>query len=216
MNLRRRSIVGREHASTPFGATLLRLCDGTEAMGAALVDYECEAVDYAGTLDSYAIRVAAAECRLVLREVQTSRVPGWAEVHEVLIRAQKYSFAMIALEEGYAIVMQLLRHCFKISRRAVNEGVRDLCREAGLSVPYAFSREHWTRVEVTPLPKDRRRPASVWIGSSWSRVELLGRYEPRLLERGEVGYRARLANGEEVNLVRERLGRWYAEDLLSG
>jgi hypothetical protein len=46
-------------------------------------------------------------------------------------------------------------------------------------------------------------------------VELLGRYESRLLEEGEVGFRARLANGEEVNLVRERLGRWYAEDLLS-
>lgn len=184
-------------------------------MGSALVDREGETVDYAGPIDSYEIRVAAAEWRIVLRELESSLVPGWAETTEVLVRSRKRSYAIVSLVEGYAVVMQLLQHCFRISRRALNEGVRDICREAGLDLPLAFSREHWTRVDVKPLPKDRRRPASVWIGSSWSQVELLGRYESRLLEAGEVGFRARLANGEEVNLVRERMGRWYAEDLLS-
>jgi hypothetical protein len=215
MNQRRRSIVGREHANTPFGATLLRLCDGTGAVGSALVDREGETVDYAGPIDSYEIRVAAAEWRIVLRELESSLVPNWADTTEILIRSRKRSYAIVSLVEGYAVVMQLLQHCFRISRRALNESVREICREAGLDVPVAFSREHWTRVEVRPLPKDKRRPASVWIGSSWSQVELLGRYESRLLETGEVGFRARLANGEEVNLVRERMGRWYAEDLLS-
>lgn len=215
MNQRRRSIVSREHAHTPFGATLLRLCDAAGAIGCALVDREGETVDYAGHIDSYEIRVAAAEWRIVLRELESSVVPTWAETTEVLVRSRKRSYAIVSLIEGYAIVMQLLQHCFRISRRALNEGVRDICREAGLDLPAAFSREHWTRVEVKPLPKDRRRPASVWIGSSWSQVELLGRYESRLLDVGEVGFRARLSNGEEVNLVRERMGRWYAEDLLS-
>jgi hypothetical protein len=215
LNLRRRSIVNREHAHTPFGATLLRLCDAAGAIGCALVDREGETVDYAGHIDSYEIRVAAAEWRIVLRELESSVVPTWADTTEVIVRSRKRSYAVVSLIEGYAIVMQLLQHCFRISRRALNEGVRDICSEAGLDLPVAFSREHRTRVDVKPLSKDRRRPASVWIGSSWSQVELLGRYEPRLLDVGEVGFRARLANGEEVNLVRERMGRWYAEDLLS-
>ncbi len=215
MTLQRRSLVGRDQATTPFGATLLRLCDGTGAMGAALVDYVCETVDYAGTADPYDIRVAAAEWRLILRLLQDSPVPNWPDTYEMLVAAKSQSFAVAALLEGYAIVLQLLPYCFKVSPRAINEAVREISREAGLDVPADFTREHWSRVEVKSVAKDRRRPQAVWIGSSWSSVELLGRYDATHLERGEVGYRARLGNGEEVNLVRERMGRWYAEDLLS-
>lgn len=211
---RSRTLHGRDQATTPFGGTLLRLCDNTGAMGAALVDQEGETVDYAGTIDPYEIRVAAAEWRLVLRVVGESRVPSWSDTEELIVRSRRRSYAVRLLPEGYAIVLQLLSHCFSVSHRALGEAVRDLCAEAGLSLPAATrDRDKWTRVEVHTAPEDQRRPVSIWVGSVWSRVEVLGRYDETSLERGEVGYRARLANGAEVNLVREQLGRWYAEDL---
>jgi hypothetical protein len=214
MKPRRRTLSGRDQAATPFGGTLLRLCDNTGALGAALVDQEGETVDYAGSLDPYEIRVAAAEWRLVLRYITASMIPTWSDTHELIIRSRRRSYAVRLLPEGYAIVLQLFARCFSVSHRALGEAVRDLCTEAGFELPHEIAdREKWTRVEVNTVPEDPRRPAAIWAGSVWLRVEVLGRYNATALERGEVGYRARLANGAEVNLVREQLGRWYAEDL---
>jgi hypothetical protein len=214
MSSRRRSLASRDQATTPFGATLLRLCESTGARGAALVDQEGETVDYAGELDPYEIRVAAAEWRLVLRVVAEARAFHWPETEELMVRARRRSFAILRLPEGYALVLQLGAHCFSLSPRAVAEAVREVCAEAGLELPRSVRPiENWSRVEVQHVPGDTRRPSAVWVGGAWSRVELLGRYDVGLLGRGEVGFRARLANGAEINLVRERLGRWYAEDL---
>lgn len=208
MSARRRASVARDQDATPFGAVLLRMCDGAGALGAALVDQEGETVDYAGALDPYEIRVAAAEWRLVLRALSGSLVPGWAETREIVVRARRQSFAVIALPEGYAIVLRLAKRCFSLSPRAVAEAAREIAAEAGLELP-AQKHEHWTRVEVRPAAQDARRPEAVWVGGAWCRIEVLGRYQLR----GETGYRARLANGAEINLVREKLGRWYAEDM---
>lgn len=210
----RRRVATRDQGATPFSAMLLRLCDSTGALGAALVDYQGETVDYAGSLDPYEIKVAAAEWRLVLAVLAGSRVFAWADTVEVLVRARHRSFGVIRLPEGYAIVLQLGLRCFSMSQRAVSEAVREICSEAGLELPGALKRvEHWSRVEVKSAPDDPRRPTEIWVGSAWARIELLGRYEITLLDRGEIGFRARLANGAEINLVREALGRWYAEDL---
>ncbi|MFO0568873.1 MAG: hypothetical protein U0263_24665 [Polyangiaceae bacterium] len=213
MSRRRRGPVARDQDTTPFGAILLRLCDGTGALGAALVDQEGETVDYAGYVDSYEIRVAAAEWRLVLRTLSFSNIRAWAATRQLFVRCHQRSFAAIALPEGYAIVLQLSARCFGLSERALAEATRELCAEAGLELPREGRAEHWSRVEVRPLPNDPRRPAAVWVGSTWTRVEVLGRYDSKQLARGELGYRARLASGAEINLVREKLGRWYAEDL---
>jgi hypothetical protein len=214
MRARRRTAIERDQATTPFGGTLMRLCDGTGALGAALVDQIGETVDYAGALDPFTIRVAAAEWRLVLRVICDSQLSDWAETSELLVRARDHSFAVVSLPEGYAIVLHLSHHCFSLSKRAVSEAVRELCVEAGLDLPrWLRPREHWSRVEVRPVEDDPRRPAAVWVGSAWCRVELLGKYQSAHLDRGEIGYRARLASGAEITLVREQFGRWYAEDL---
>jgi hypothetical protein len=211
---RRLSIVDREQAPTPFGATLLRLCENVGAHAAALVDSEGETVDYAGALDPFEIRVAAAEWRLVLRYLHESPVPNWSGTEEVLVRSQKQSYAVLSLPEGYALVLLLTRRCFSISWRAVNEAVREISAEAGLEIPsHLAAREHWSRVKVRATEDDPRKPAALWVDSEWCELALLGRYETSLLENGEIGFRARLPNGAEINLVRERLGRWYAEDL---
>jgi hypothetical protein len=210
-----RGLGGRDQAVSPFAAILMRLCDGTGAVGAALVDREGETVDYAGRVDPYEIKVAAAEWRLVLSVLAQSRIPNWNATRELVVRAGRRSFAAVLLDDGYALVAQLPVHCFSLSPRALAECERDLCREAGFAIPAAAARlgGRWTRVDVRPSAADRRRPSAVWHGGSWLQLEILGRYAKAELGRGEMGYRARMPSGAEITLVRERLGLWYAEDL---
>jgi len=217
MRPRQRSLVGRDQAVSAFSAVLLKLCDGTGVVGAALVDREGETVDYAGALDPFEIKVAAAEWRLVLRVVAESRIFDWAETTEMVVRAARTSFVAVTLDLGYALVAQLPRHSFTISQRALVECVRDIGKEAGFEMPPGLEMEgRWSRVDVRTSASDRRRPLAVWLSGGWCAIEILGRYPRAELGRGERGYRARLANGAEVTLVRERLGRWYAEDMPSG
>lgn len=210
MSAKRRASGSRDQDTTAFGALLLHLCDGTGALGAALVDQIGETVDYAGSVGSFEIRVAAAEWRLVLRALSESLVPGWSETTEVIVRAREKSFAIVALPEGYALVLELSKRCFKLSQRALSEAAREVSREAGLDAGGERRlAEHWSRVDVRTPAGEPRRPEAIWFESSWVQVEVLGRYQLR----GETGYRARLANGAEINLVREPLGHWFAEDL---
>ena len=48
----------------------------------------------------------------------------------------------------------------------------------------------------------------------WHEVQVIGRVAGLL--RGERGYRVRTEDGAEMTLVRERLGRWYADTVLEG
>jgi hypothetical protein len=210
----RRRLVGREQQTTPFNTILLRLCDATSASGAALVDCQGETVDFAGRLDAFDIKIAAAEWRIVLDLAHHSRMYSWPEGREILARGSRHSFAVVSLAEGYAIVLQLVRHAFCVSSRALAEAVRDLSREAGLPQRQSPTLPHWTRVEVLPSIENGRRPQAVWRRGSWSPVVVLGRYREGELPHGEVGYRVRVAPGADITLVREPLGVWYADDIL--
>ena len=94
----------------------------------------------------------------------------------------------------------------------MNEAVREVSLEAGLPLPPSCLRakEQWSRVDVRCEPSPSRRPVALWVGGGWLAIEVLGRWTRGLGSR-EVGYRARLKTGAELALVRERLGRWYAE-----
>lgn len=209
---RLRSVVSqRDQAASPFSAILMRLLDGTGAVAAALVDQEGETVDYAGARDPFDIKVTAAELRLVLQIAAVERPPDAAPLTEMWVRASKRSFAVIALSEGYALVLELLPRAFTASWRAINEAVHELHDEAGLDFADQRSdRERWARVEVRTAADDERRPEAIWVDGAWSDLELLGHY---WVDAREVGFRARLPTGVEMMLVRERLGRWYADVL---
>jgi hypothetical protein len=216
MITRRRTVVPRDQAASVFSSALLRLCEDTGATAAALVDSEGETVDYAGTLNPFDIKVTAAEWRLVLARLAQSRVPHWAQTHELFVRAQSRSYALIALDAGYAIVLQLFRHCAGLSTRALGEAVQDISREAGLKVPIRFAAlERWRRVAVRTASEDDKRPQWVWHAGAWREVMVLGVYEDRDLPRRDHGFRARLASGAEFFLVREPLGRWYADGVVT-
>lgn len=213
MSRRDRPAARRDQAVSAFGGVLMRLCDATGATAAALVDAEGETVDYAGTIDPFEIKVAAAEWRLAFDVLMRCAVPAWSSTHELVVRAGARSYCAIRLSEGYAILVVLPARAFLVSERALTEAVRDLCSEAGLPVPDRGKPEHesWVRVEVRGLAADNRRPEALWIDGGWCPVEILGHFIDRARPR-EVGYRARLGNGKEVTLVRERLGRWYADE----
>jgi hypothetical protein len=215
MSRRRRSLIPRDQAVSNFSATLLRLCETTGAAGAALVDPLGETVDYAGYLEPYALKVMAAELRIILDVVRAAKKPGFDQVHEFVVRARHKSFALVGLAEGYALVLELPRNAFSFSRRAVGEAVRELELEAGLpSSRLTHAGDRWSKLEVQTVPGDRRRPLAVWFQGSWRPVSILGRYYLEHRRRGcAVGYRARLASGHEFALVREPMGLWFAGDL---
>jgi hypothetical protein len=182
------------------------------AVGAALVDPEGETVDYAGSLDPFDVKVMAAEWCIMLALLRESTFPGWARTDEVLVRCSQHSFAIFALGEGYALVLQLLPHAFVVSHRAVCEAIHDICEEAAIEVPDRF-KERWARVDVRDGGRPSCRPEAVWMEGEWQDLEVLGRYLDDDLQPREMGFRTRVATGAEVTLVRERCGIWFADDL---
>jgi hypothetical protein len=127
-----------------------------------------------------------------------------------MVRGVHKSFGAVLLPEGYALVVQLLPHCFRISQRALCEAIREICADAELEVPEAH-RAQWTRIEVDESPAPHRRPRAVWVNGRWNPIEVLGRYVDSELVSNEIGYRARLASGAEVTLVREPLAQWFVD-----
>jgi len=208
----RRPPAPRDQHASPFTAVLERLCASTAALGAALVDGEGETVDYAGSLEPFDIRVTAAEWTVVLslaRQAPSSAISG---AHLVMARGTLRSFAVVGLDEGYAIVLALPRRCFGASPRALAAVVQDLSEEAGLRVPARKPGEdRWYLAYVQGHASDRRRPARLQAGEGWEELAVLGRLGGGLGP-GEQAYRVRLHGGRELTLLRERGGLWFADE----
>lgn len=214
MSRRRAPAAPRDQHESPFSAILERLCAATGALAAALVDQEGETVDYAGRFAPYDIRVTAAELQIVLAAMFRSPAASVLAVDQLFVRSKQRAYAVIALSDGYSLVLVLSRSCFRVSRRAVAQAVRELESEAGLTYRGSKRRaERWSHVTVRTAQNDRRRPEAIEIEGEWCLLTILGRFRSRDLDRREVGYRARLPNGAEFALVREPPGRWFAEDL---
>jgi hypothetical protein len=199
----------RDQMPSSFAPTLGRLCSSAGVVGAALVDCDGEAVDYAGRVSPFDIRVAAAEWRIVLGRLARCQHAPWRETRQVMIRGVNKSFGAVLLPEGYALVLQLLPRCFRVSPRALSEAVREICENAGLDS--ASPGAQWMRVQVNESPAPQRRPRSVWVHRKWLPVEVLGRWVGPELSSNEIGYRVRLLGGAEVTLVREPLAHWFAD-----
>lgn len=197
----------RDQATSTFTHILERLLAATPgATAAALVDFEGETVDYVGHLDPFELKVTAAHWLIVLSEIAEAR-PGGA-VQQLTVRARLHGYCVRKLEENYAVVVILHpRAAFAVSSRAMHEAVVGLSAEAGWPLPPDKTR--WFYVEVD-AERRGRRPLRLKVKGAWEPVEVMGTVvglAPR-----ERGYRVRLPNGVEVMLVRERLGRWFADD----
>lgn len=210
MKLARPEVAPRDQLESPFTAILARLCAASGAQAAALVDAGGETVDYAGRVAPFDARVTAAEWRLVLSLIEGTSVSGWASTRELVVRAARRSFAAWALGDGYAIVLILPRHAFRVSRRAIGQAMAELELEAGIDPRASAERLRWSSVQVKTEPSDATRPQAVWQDGAWCPVTVLGRFQSADLGRSEVGYLTRLASGAEGLLIREPLGKWFA------
>jgi len=203
----------RDQSPSGFNPALERLCKSVAGLSAALVDPEGETVDYAGCLDPFEIKVAAAEWSLIVRTLGGSRVLDWENTSEMCFRGKHRSFAVVLLSQGYALVVEMPTYSLCLSRRAVIQAVHEITTEAGLDLPETWKamRERWTHVAVM-ADRRLRRPEAIWRAQEWQSVSILGRYRRDQLGRAESGYRVRIADGKETTLVREPLNHWYAEE----
>jgi len=207
----RRGAPPREQAPSPFTAILENLVAVTPgALGAALVDFEGETVDYAGVIDPFELKVAAAHWQIVLSEIGSSPL---GVPRQITVRARARSYIVRQLQPGYAVVVVLHpRAAFAASDRALQDADARLCAEAGWTLPRGSSR--WYGVDVETDAADRGRPTRLRGTGGWHKVEVMGcmvGLRPR-----EKGFRVRLPSGAEMTLVRERMGRWFADERVEG
>ena len=188
---------------SPILEDLVRRVGGSEAV--ALVDLGGETVDYAGSAAPYDIKVAAAHWRIIL--AQLAEVPRLGRPRVLLVRSSKKSVIVRALPDDYALVVLLVRRSgFMASNRALSHCEKALAREAGWELdPNETS---WFAVSVEC--DARRRPTRIVYGGLEEPVEVLGSLVG--MSRREIGFRARLASGPEITLIREAGSFWYVEE----
>jgi hypothetical protein len=196
----------REQIESHFGSLLASLVARVPgARAAALVDREGETVDYAGHLEAFSVRVAAAHLRIVLEQV--GQRPFFAELASVAVRTTRSGFAVYALPEGYAIALLLSpRARMGSCLRAVSAIAGLLAEEGGWSRSRGAL---WHAVDV--LCDEAGRPERIRARGHLHALDVLGHYESGLGWR-ERGWRVRFPSGIEAMLVRERGGHWYVDE----
>ena len=180
------------------------------AKGAALVDCEGETVDYAGSVDSFEMRLEAAHWRLVLENARAQ--PSLGGVVWIALRSANRTYLVQGLPEGYGLVVSFVRAASFLGwGRAVPACARALAEEARWdSAPAGAS--PWFPLEV--LADARRRPVAARVAEELRPLEILGSLASGVGRR-ERGWRVRLDTGVETTLVREPGGSWYADEPLT-
>jgi hypothetical protein len=197
----------REQIESRFGVILADLVARVRgARAAALVDHQGETVDYAGRLDAFSVRVAAAHMRIVLQDL--AQHEGLAHApRSIAVRTTRGGFAVHALPEGYAVAL-LLSHKARLTghTRAVSAMTRQLADEVGWPAP--DGREpHWCAVEVVSDPLGR--PRGLCVKGELEPLDVLGRFASGLGWR-QRRWRVRFLSGVEAMLVRELGGAHVA------
>ncbi|HEY1696885.1 MAG TPA: roadblock/LC7 domain-containing protein [Polyangiaceae bacterium] len=174
------------------------------ATGAALVDPDGETVDYAGDLDPFSVRVAAAHLRVVFDDARGR--PSLEGARWLALRASRGSFLIHEMDEGYALVVLFARASGLVGwRRAVASCASSLAVEAG----WSRRRAAWFPLEVST--DARRKPVCASTPSGTRQIEILGTLAGSAPV-GERGWRVRFETGVEATLVREPGGSWYSDE----
>lgn len=206
----------RDADETAFTSILRAHVDATPgALGAALVDSEGEAVDYAGdTIDPFDLKIAAAHWRIVLSDIDRGKLAEQGgQTMRLVVLTERRGFVLTALPDGYAL-LSILRANAALGHadRALDATLRALYREACWDAPPDAFRWHAIEVEIDP----RARPFRIRIRHQWTPVVPMGRVIAGL-QPGEVGWRVDVPAAEcETTLVLGRDDRWYADLPLQG
>lgn len=201
----------RKEHETGFTAILRRLLSATPgAIGAALVDAEGEAVDYAGDrIDPFELKIAAAHWRIVLQEIEAGALgQRGGAARRLMVLTTKRLFMLDALPDGYALLSILKRNAaLAHADRAVDAALHDLYVEAGWSAPPGLLR--WYPIDVRL--DGEGRPSAIGARGAWSDARVIARVAGGL-QRGEVGFRVSVDRVEaEITIVRGRDDRWYGD-----
>lgn len=206
----------REESETGFTSILARHVAATPgAIGAALVDGQGEAVDYAGdTIDPFELKIAAAHFRILLADLDNGKHGEmFGPSSRLFVHTDQRAFVLDALPDGYALLSILdAKASFGHADRALDATLRDLYREAGWQAPPGAFR--WVPLDVEL--DARGRPVRVRVRKQWAAVESMGRIIAGL-QPGELGFRVAVPAAElELTLVRGRDERWYGDLPLEG
>jgi hypothetical protein len=199
----------RDQARSTFTRVLEHLLSVTPGgQGAALVDFEGETVDYAGSIDPFDLKITAAHWLIVLSETAEARALG--PIQRITLRAERRAYYVRRLEENYAVVLILHpRAVFAVSERAMAQAIAGLSAEAGWALPRDTARWFWVEVESERHGR-AVRPRCLKVAGRFLPVEVMGAVVG--LAAHEKGFRVRLPSGAEMMLVREQLGRWFADE----
>jgi len=196
----------RDQATSSFTMILDRLVVATpSARGAALVDFEGETVDYAGKVDPFELKVAAATWQIALSEIDSTALAG---ARQITVHARRSGFVLRRVTSEYALVLVVhARAAFAVSERALAEAEAALAVEAGFASA-SKTRRAWFSVSVRA--EAEHRPSQLFVADKWQPIEVIGSVMG--LHDRERGYRVRLPSGVEMMLVRERNGLWFCDE----
>lgn len=173
------------------------------AYAASLVDEEGECVDYAGRVDTFHVKVAAAHLRIVFEQMRQIRAVGHAT--SLVLRGARESLSVHSAGTDYALTLLYSRGAgFVACPRALAVALRRFAEEGG----WSYRGERWYAAD---LELDERGRPRLWKScSSGQELEVVGGLVG--LGRGERGYRVYSSGGVELMLVRERSGSWFSDE----
>jgi hypothetical protein len=176
------------------------------ARAAALVDSDGETVDYAGRVEPFALRLAAAQWRIVFDQADAESSIG--RVAFVAVRAEEASYLVHALREGHALVVILAKNVDPSWRQPLEVCASALAEEAGWSADGARDPER--TFPLTIVTNEEGRPAAIRVSGVSRPLEIIGTVVGGH-DRGEAAWRVRFDTGMEATLVRESGGGWHAD-----
>lgn len=180
---------------------------------AALFDSEGETVDYAGELDPFDMKVAAATFGTILTDLRTCA--RLSKATQISTLTSGHGYILRLLDPTYSLLLVVRRLAtFGLSARVMIEIEARLLEEACIPVREPPS---WFRVQVDAGARGRpvrMRPAMNLSESpaSWVDVQVLGVHVG--MHETHRAFRARLDGGVEVTLLRERPGLWFVDQQL--
>jgi len=209
---RRKPRPKRDQDESPFNVILQEFLDLVPfARGAAVFDFEGETVDYAGDVDPYELRVAAATFQITLAEAR--ELTFCRGLRAISANLSTSTYYVRVLDPNYSLLVVLramATHC--VSERLLAETHARILLEAGLSIEAPLA---WHRVDVLTAARSRpmalRKPG-LQTEDGWVKTDVLGVHVGGA--QGERSFRIHVANGAEINLVCERSGLWFTDEPL--
>jgi len=206
----RQQVPVRDQDASPFNLILEDLLRAQHfVQAAAIFDFEGETVDYAGYIDPYELRVAAATFQMVLIELRDC--PTLCATQEIALTVDKIGYLLRPLDDQYTLLLRLRKlGTFLTSARVLAEIVARIRVEAGLAPGLL---PEWFQVHVDVGAKGRpERIRAVARGDREYSLEVLGSVMG--LGERERAFRVRLDTGAEVTLLRERKHLWFVDESL--